>query len=578
MAKPRSLIFKDAPPTPFVFLRKRYERTPHAALFQYSFEYLCCHTQQPDVAAFIGHKCEKVWTVSGPPQVKLVLEAALATVEKLCREAPPLPEYMLRLFGDRFIPLALWLQSNTAEDVEDLCQKTAMPNSKCLFSDMAALRVNFVNTSGFWSHEVHGKKMPLVHLLSKCLPQRCQARNLNRVTAQHLEDCPALHSKLHKIVICALLGNFKTSTERPFLDVRVAVFQSFRDVSVLSKLVSEHFNVVLFALKQYVVHEVACVPQLRARLVQSGKWLQFEKNAAAAMAALCADMDATSENFLQRASTAFDLCLNKKTNRTNAKTKRKSDRDRHIRSIVRTKEHKDVLKRHFSVIYQYMCRIPLNCDTPWYLLVTLGIKRDVVRAIYNDKSKERLSKLIAGDVGTTVRRFLNTYDLRHSVRLFALAPHHCAQQQKALRARYSLVGDIPPTLAQFVMCTQCKTLKSYSKKNLGAYGNAYVLVDDETQEYYCSQHRSHKNTVPRAEAPISSFLKMVHVHKKSRKRSDKYEHCESTALLKMPSHGLLLSFFGNLYMLCPQCATTCAVSDMGFRGAFFACGKCMGVN
>jgi len=393
-----------------------------------------------------------------------------------------------------------------------------------------------------------------------------------------MTEYKSLQIEVHHIVMCALLGNFSSVLQRPTIQFRIAVFRTFSDSKIVQELLEKHFNIVIFALKQYILHTIICIPHLRRTLLKSEKWEQFEQCGQSSMLALCGEMKhAKFPNFVECISIALDQCLTKKNHRFSAKRKNVPVKNRRIRNIVASKDQCDILKKHFMVIYECICRIPLKCETPWYLLVTLGIKREVVRAIYSEKSKAILQVLLQDDVKTTVRRFLNTCDLRKHVQVFDLALHHREQQDKAMRKRFSLADDdaIPTNLAEFVMCTQCKSLKSHSAKTSGTFGNASVLIDDETMQYFCSQHRSHKNSSVRTGAKVSSFLKHVEPKKKSRKRIDKYQHCQSTPLLKIPSRGKLLYFFGVLYMLCPQCASTSSLFDMTRVGTFLACKRCV---
>ena len=580
---PRSLVFTEIPPTPFAYLKRKYEHTVHCALFLYSFEYLCCNVEQSDVAQFVSESGPSVWLAprTCPVAVKTVLEAALSTVEMLVQGADNWLTYMLRLFGDRFLPLTLWLRGHTVVDVRDLCHRAwaVLPKQTCLFADTCAARVPFAHTSHFWSRDnSKQKRNPLIHLLSKCLPQRCQGRNLNRVTELYLEEHSSLAKQLHAIVLCSLLGNYESNANRPSMSIRQAIFQHLYEVDSIHMLVKKHFNIVVFALKQFIRCQIDTMPQLRLLLIKTVNWLLFERCTATAMNAVCGEISASpAVSFLRRVSVSLEQCVSRKNNRLCAPKKRPNS-NRFVRSLVFKKDECDVLKRHFTIIYNCMCRVPLTAETPWYLLVTLGVPRDVVRSLYNERDKTRLRALLDEEQRTVVRRFLNTFDLRHSLQLYDIPHHHCEQQDKALRKRFSIAdGDeLPDNVGQFVLCTQCKTLKSYSKTQTGTYGNSCVLINDETLEYYCSQHKSNKNNVAGNSAPVSSFLKHVQPERKVRKRVDKYAHCESTALLKMPSRGKLLFFFGHLYMLCPQCAATTRLDDMGYRGVFFACSGCMG--
>jgi hypothetical protein len=581
---PKRLVYKHSPPTPAEPLRVKYCNTPFSAMFTYTFEYMVYNSEQSDIKAFLSYKTNKVWKapLHCPKNAANVLEAVLSAIETICNKESAPTQYLLRLFGDRFIPLAIWIETHVVEDCPTLFKEAAtkIPKSECLFSDINYIRAPLTEACGFWRQNVsHYKDNALLHLLAKCLPQRCQVRNLNRVTLQYVENDDSIAKKLHHILLCGLLANYRTSKRHPYFATRYVIFKKLQDPSTLKTVLQKHFTTILFAMKQFIRGSIETVPSLRTLLVQSADWEQFETHVDEAMRAICTDLEVSPEDtFLQRMVFVLDTRLGRKSHRVSLKTTRKYVAARNVRLLVEQKNHHDVLKKHLVNIYRSMCRVPINAPIPWYMLVTLGVKRNIVRALYDETSnKDKLRGLIQGKTKETIRRFLNVYDLRNHIRFYKLPKHHHERQTRALRKRFALRKDEPldPNAAQFWMCTQCKTVKSFAKNCAQTFGNASVLLDDETLVYYCAQHKSQKN-IPAKDEGVCSFLKGMQKKIKPRKfRTDKYAHCMDTPLLRAPAQGVLLYFFNSLFIICPHCAHVRCLENMGFCGGFLCCKLCI---
>jgi len=565
-------------------LRIKYSNTPFVAMFSYTFEHMCYNTEQADVQSFLNNNTNSVWKAPShcPQNVQRVLETVLSSIESMCSSATPAMQYLLRIFGDRFIPLAIWIETHPEKNCRALLEgaAAALPKSQCLFSDINNVRAPLSEACGFWRHSIsHYKDNALLHLLAKCLPQRCQVRNLNRVTLQYVQKDKNIANALHNMLLCGLLGNYKTGVSRPYFATRYAIFKNLQDPANLVDTIEKHFTTILFAMKQFIRNNIETVAPLRTLLVKSADWEQFETHVDEAMGALCIDLDvAPEENFMQRMVAVLDARLGRKSHRVSLKVPRRYVAARNVRILVQQKEHSDVLKKNLVDIYRSLCRVPSSACIPWYMLVTLGVERKVVRALYDETcSKDTLRTLLQGKTKETVCRFLNVYDLRNNIRFYQLPQHHQEQQLLALRRRFGLREDeaLSPNIAQFWMCTQCKSIKSFTKGCSRTFGNASVLLDDESLVYYCAHHKSHKNTTLAVEG-VSSFLKGITKKAKPRKmRTDKYAHCHDTPLLRACAQGVLLYFFNSLYMICPRCGHVRCFDKMGFCGGFLCCEQCV---
>jgi hypothetical protein len=463
-----------------------------------------------------------------------------------------------------------------------------MPSTVCEFSGLPVTRIPMLWKCGI-PKRLQPKQFPILHLLSKCLPQRCQVRNLNRIALNYTTTDEHIRSTLHYILVRGLLGNYKRCTARPALGTRLSVFARFATPDSLVEAVRDHFSIVLYAMKMFIRHTVCLNPVLREHMVVQGSWEYFEQHVDETSIALCCDLDRLPHaTFFARMTSFLEQRMARKASRVCAK-RATSAGSRAIKTIVGQREKTDMVHKHFLCLYNACCRVPLGSRVPWYMLVTLGVSRRVIRELYScTLSKDRLKAFFSAQDKVVIRQFLNTFHLRDKIRAYALPEHMVQSQLQALRRRFRVPAGVAldPHVARFLLCTQCRSLKSLPKASKNAaraaprvYGNSAVLLDDVSLEYYCAHHKAHKNAAGHPPVPaLPSFFSAFQAPEKDRaarkQRFDKYAHCERTPLLKIPSHGVLLYFFDQLYLLCPQCAWPYAVQSMGYFGEKFMCGQC----
>jgi hypothetical protein len=440
-----------------------------------------------------------------------------------------------------------------------------------------------VQECAFWSNvNSTEQRYGLQHLLAKCLPQRCQVRNLNRVTKQYVSKSDEMKRTLHKILMCGMLGNYSSCSHRPAFTARRALFAQFVPEQFLVVL-EKYFICIVFSMKQFIRHRIQAIDVLRTHLLQRGHWLFFEEHMDLAMEAMCLEKGA--EDLIGRMALVLEQRLTRKSNRISPKKKvRKMDEVRFVWNIIGPRQLEDGVNKNFIYLHDVFCRLAIGSSIPWHLLVTMGVSRGVVRALYEGHpARDRLKLLTTEPERRTIRQFLSIYHLRNDIRLYHLPRHRCDEQRRALRRRFQLTDGaaLDPALGRFVLCTQCKSIKSFCRavdpKRGRLYGNAAVLLDEETLTYYCAHRKAHKNTPSSlTKSSVPSFFCNDAPKTKSRRkpRLDKYAFCSATPLLILPSHGFLLYFFGRLYMLCPLCAWICCLEDMAYHGSRMLCKSC----
>ena len=144
---------------------------------------------------------------------------------------------------------------------------------------------------------------------------------------------------------------------------------------------------------------------------------------------------------------------------------------------------------------------------------------------------------------------------------------------------------------------ECKQFKGFITKrergkivNLFAYGHSKVLIDDQTMKFYCGKRsdkvdsKKRNQIVPEYSSFIDVDMEKIHkanevrnkkrVAKETRKEL-KNSVCSKTPLVTIDMVGVLLEFYGKMYMFCPSCANFMQVTSENYTKDGIYCGCCI---
>ena len=134
--------------------------------------------------------------------------------------------HSLLLYMDMFLPLVHYMELHGYSD-ELLCSDLGggapieqhMPTS-CFHEGMLPNYVAKLMQCSFWSD--NGKQEPIVHLLSKSTPQRCQIRSLTHIVYNYSRLNDDVYDFLLSAFKCSLLGGYR-GVQRPSFTQRLAI-------------------------------------------------------------------------------------------------------------------------------------------------------------------------------------------------------------------------------------------------------------------------------------------------------------------------------------------------------------------
>lgn len=521
---------------------------------------------------------------------------------------------------------------------EILCTKTAdgmavsnrlQPSQKLfdsgeIFHDgMVPDVLNHVVQCNFFTDIKKPNKHPLVHLISKALPQRCQIRNLSDILRQYSRDHDYVFNFVISCMKASLLGLYKHAVVRPPFHVRRALIQEFNEKSkmeFLSWILDDNQQLLFYIIKEFLIFSCKFIPALYSEILLRYNWTKFEDGVKMAMntvrryttfdadqpmkfkdvESMLASVNKQQIHHLYRPlKCTFEVVVSNECE--------KIDEDRC--EIYPTKE---IPLKWKEDMYQMAIRTD-GKTLPFHLLECFQIAPAVIDNIKNiydifrgDGSKGSLKQFLM-DLGRhefeTIREFCDAFDRRANIRIFYLPVHTYVQQCVALRRKHKIPcgEEIPDYAGEVLVCLHCKTFKSCvndfdnkgKPKNLYAYGHSKVLVEDVggVTKIFCGK-RCDKSDVKKRnnyKGDIDSLIDIQDASAKSiqaqrsrrkqakdRRKKNMNIICANTELVGVSLLGRIMQFYGKLYTICPSCGNPMAYSGKYFNGEKgFYCGCCL---
>lgn len=535
--------------------------------------------------------------------------------------------YYLALYMDQHIPLMIYMtdseqygDSHLLTDYGDGAPIiTYEPSPKHVFHEgLIPNVINYIVDCSFWS-DIRSKTNPIVHILSKGLPQRCQIRNMREILNKYSRKHEVVYEFIHSCLLCSLLGMYKTCSYRPPLMVRLCIYRKLKNISkleFLSWMLQEHQQLLFYVIKEFLVFGVRDIPSIYDEITRRYYWDKFESCVSKAMNTVRRCIR-DSSNFMQFEGIEHQLiCINKlQVHHLFRPSKHmfcnvimqeceKIDDSKFIDYI-----RKEFPLEHMGIMEQMSIRTELSTSTPFEWLKYFGMDTKKINKLtqlqetyINDGTKGSLKTFL-----TTLTRFefeavrdlCEVFDRKFNVRLFTLPTHMYLKQCQALRLKHDIPDGqkLPDHVGKTYVCLQCKQFKGFITKhergkivNLHAYGHSKVLIDDQTMNLYCGK-RSDKMDTKKRKIPIPEYSSFMDVdlqeltnanalrnnkrRAKEKRKDIKNKNCAKSQLVPINMVGIMLQFYNNLYIICPSCANFMHVTSENFTKDGMYCGCCL---
>lgn len=469
------------------------------------------------------------------------------------------------------------------------------------------------------------KTHPLVHLISKSLPQRCTIRNLSDI----LHEYSRKHDYVYEFVIsclkASLLGLYKESVVRPPFHIRKVLLNVFQEKSkneFLQWMLMDHQQLLFYIIKEFLVFACKLVPSLYDEIIQRYSWGKFEEGVSTAMNSVrkYEYWDETDPLLFTNVENML-ASVNKQQIHHLYRPIKCSFAYAVMSECLRIDEEKCVTKSNMVTDLKWrdlMHQIAIRTKErliQFDLLECFRVSQSSINSINHiqevfmeEGSKSSLKQFLLSlnrHEFEVIRDFADAYDRKANVQIYDLPCHTYINQCIALRRKHRLKNgeELPKHIGEVLVCMNCKTFKTFVNhhdnkgvvQNLYAFGNQKVLVEDDTDgeelKIYCGKRCDKSDGKKRHNynSEFSSFLNLSEeeISKsnqlRQRKREAKemkkdYENdiCSKTELVKVNLLGRILQFYGKLYTICPSCGNGMAYSGKYFNGNNgFYCGCCL---
>ena len=535
-------------------------------------------------------------------------------------------KYSLTLYMDMHLPLMIHMEDVNEYSNDYLLTdtgsgapiKTYSPHISKVYHQgkLPDVLHYIVNCSFFSDNRI--KSNPIVHLLSKALPQRCTIRNLREIISNYCRQYNDVYDFIVGCLKCSLLGLYKSCIVRPNYQLRMKIMRKINNSNksvILQWMMKDHQQLLFYIIKEFLVFGVHQIPSIYEEINQRYYWSKFEKCVMGAMDVVRKFENQGHDIFQFPNVESKLISINKQQIHHLYRPKRHTFASTFVSECDKHDDNKsyDFITKHskkedVKLMYQLAIRTPMNVDLPFEWLTYFNVGKQNIKKVmtiqetYNQEgSKTNLKQFINSlqrREFETIRDFCKMFERKKNIRYFLLPSHIYKQQYRALKRKYGISGELPKDIGKTYVCLECKQFKGFTnyinnkgkRINLYAYGHSKVLVEDDNMKLYCGKRcdkvdakKRHNNM-----QEYSSFIEMddeakrklteLRVKKrdaKEKRKDIKNNICADTELCSVNLLGVLLQFYDTMYTICPICANFMVFDSKYFTKDGFYCGCCI---
>jgi len=541
-------------------------------------------------------------------------------VEEIIPTATHTNQYYLTLYLDKHLPMIIHMEEvnkyNNSYLLTDYGDGAPIKflEKEVFHEGMLPDVLNYIPNCSFFSDN-RQKTNPVVHLLSKALPQRCTIRNLREIISDYCRKYDDIYNFIIACMKCSLLGLYKTSTNRPSYRTRIKIMQQLdtNKAIMLQWMMKDHQQLLFYIIKEFLVFGVRQIPSIFEEINQRYYWENFESCVLKAMN-MVRKFENETKNILDFPNVEYKLIsINKQQVHHLYRPKRHSFATTVLTEIEKFDDIKcvDYIKKciptdYIDIMYQMAIRVPLNIKIPFDWLKCFNVSSNTIenisniQEIYNQEGSKSNLKNFIHSLNRyeleAIRDLCTVFQRKRNVRIFLLPAHIYKQQYLAMKKKYEIKGPLGD-IGKTYICLHCKQFKGFcnhinkgKRVNLYAYGHSKILVEDDNLKLYCGK-RCDKVDAKKRHSNLqqySSFIQMDDEEKqklaieRNKKRNSKEKRkdlknqiCANTELVSVNLIGVLMQFYDNMYTICPVCANFMIFDSKYFTENGFYCGCCI---
>jgi len=553
--------------------------------------------------------------------VRSLISIVHTTIELLSgTEYPDQISFCLYMYYDAHVPIMCAIEENTNQHaIRQLFMKYPPKTSDVLHDCNLPDIIDLQLQCSFWN-ENKPKMKPIVHLMCKALPQRCQIRNLREIISNYCQTDDLVHEFMRSAFLCSVLGMYRHCKVRLGWYERQQILRRFvylkpNRMQIQEWLFTNYQHLLFYIIKEFLTFSMGMIPALYDELCATYKWHTFETTVHGAMDKIRLRI---GQN-VQRSGVIQDWLAQIESNLMQVNKQQlgnlfRPQRQTFIQTVISICDRLDEIAHHVcpnsafpkeynSLMRKMVQRVPRGeMHIEW--LKYFNVNQSTVDLLSNmhlhssqNTYRTDLRKLLQNSPRyefEAIRELFVAYQqTHHDMRIFPLPAHYYDAQCVSLRRRYSLGPDKPlqDHVGHVYVCLSCNMFKGFVVKknqksnNLFANGHHKIILDDETLKCYCGRRCEKSDTKKRKRIAVGSFLDDIEGEEARKRRSKKdwktqrktmqNELCATTECLKFNMTGCLLQFYGQLFLFCPSCANPTIFSRDQYDKHGFTCGQCL---
>ena len=563
------------------------------------------------------------WTpkLQDHPWVRSLISIVHTTIELLSStEYPDHISFCLHMYYDAHVPIMCAVEENTKPHAtRQLFMKYPPKTAEVLHDGNLPDIIDLQLQCSFWN-ENKPKMKPIVHLMCKALPQRCQIRNLREIISNYCQTDDLVHDFMRSAFLCSVLGMYKHCKVRLGWYERQQILRRFvylkpNRMQIQEWLFTNYQHLLFYIIKEFLTFSMGMIPALYDELCMTYKWHTFETTVHSAMD----NIRKTINNNVSRSGAIQDWLSQIESNLMQVNKQQlgnlfRPQRQTFTQTVVSICDRLDEIahqvnpnvefpKEYKFLLRKMVQRVPrgdIHIEWLKYFSVsqtTIDLLSNMYQHSPQNTYRTDLRKLLQNspryDFEAIRELFAAFQQTHHDMRTFSLPKHYYDAQCVALRRRYGQGPDEPlkDHVGQVYLCLSCNSFKGFIVKknsksnNLFANGHHKIIIDDETLKCYCGRRCEKSDTKKRKRIAVESFLDGVELEEarkrrakkdwKTRRKNMQNELCATTECLKFNMTGCLFQFYGQLYLFCPSCANPTIFNRDQYDKHGFTCGQCL---
>jgi len=528
-------------------------------------------------------------------------------------------DFYLHLYYDAHVPLMCALEECSLDHVCSVFRKHQPRTETALHEGALPDIISLQLQCSFWN-ENKPKMQPIVHLMCKALPQRCQIRNLREIISNYCRTDDLVHEFMRSALLCSLLGMYQHNKKRLSWKVRKKIIKRFvydkpNRMQLQEWLFTTYQHLLFYIIKEFLTYSMRMIPALYDELCNTYKWSIFEKTVWTAMDSVRTTVESnvlkfnSIQDWLSQIESNL-MQVNKQQLGNLYRPQRLTFNQNVLAMCERIDEQRHQVNPHvefpteYRLLMRHMVkRVPRGHPRiDW--LKFFNVSQNSIDSLLNmykhyrqNTYRSDLRKLLSNSPRydfEAIRELFFAFEQTHrDIRVFPLPKHYYDKQCEEMRRRYGLTesAEIPPHVGEVYVCLSCTTFKGFVVKkdakcsNLFANGHHKIIVDDETLKCYCGRRCEKTDTKKRKRIGVGAFLDGVELEEhrkrrikkewKTRRKTMQNELCANTECVKFNMTGTLLQFHNKLYMFCPSCANPTTFNESQIDHNGFTCGECL---